>query len=126
MRGRPEGSRKGDGAGNGTADAVHGESFDPADCPGLAASELVRQLALRADAVAVVAARRRNYRPLASLLPPEGELLPDLPEGVCPQDLPLPRLGQARRHPPGGTPEASQRLSSLGRGVIQRSPWRLP
>ena len=39
--------------------------------------------------------RRRNYELLASLLPREGQLLPELPEGVCPLYLPVPRGGQA-------------------------------
>jgi hypothetical protein len=63
------------------------ERFQPAAADS-GVSSLVRRLALRADPARVVQARRRNYRQLGSLLPRETQVLPELPEGVCPLFLP--------------------------------------
>ena len=88
--------------------AVRGQSFESATA-GLGVSDLVRQFALRIDPAEVVAARRRNYELLASLLPPEGRVLPDLPEGVCPQYLPYLMLDR---------PAAIRKLHARGINVL--------
>ena len=75
-------------AGDGMVGVVDVERFLPADADS-GVSVAVRRLALRADPTRVVQARRRNYRLLGSLLPREIQVLPELPEGVCPLFLPV-------------------------------------
>lgn len=75
-------------AGDGMVGIADVERFDPAAAHS-GVSSLVRRLALRTNPARVVQARRRNYRLLGSLLPREIQVLPELPEGVCPIALPV-------------------------------------
>lgn len=64
------------------------QRFEPATAD-MGASSLVRRLARQADPAFVVQARRRNYGLFGSLLPREAQVLPDIPEGVCPLFFPF-------------------------------------
>jgi dTDP-4-amino-4,6-dideoxygalactose transaminase len=90
--------------GNGAEAALFGEAFEP-ETAMVEASELVQRLTLRNDPATVVAERRHNYPLLASMLPREDQLFPDLPEGVCPLYLPFFVLDK---------PDALRRLRAKG------------
>lgn len=55
----------------------------------LGVSNLTKSLVHRADAEAIVHARRRNFEALMALVPRDRQLIPMLPEGVCPLFFPV-------------------------------------